>query len=112
MLIYTTDGTVESNTEHFTRIQELFFPVNSVLTQSVLQAHSPNTGIEHSTAPTGTLIHSSNTPLYADTIPLRSVFQLPRFAIANTALPLSASPTDFPPHNTHIPVLTHAYCIP
>jgi hypothetical protein len=44
MLIYTTDWTVESNTEHLTRIQELFFPVNSVLTQSVLQAHSPNAG--------------------------------------------------------------------
>jgi hypothetical protein len=83
MLIYTTDGTIESNTEHFTRIQELLFPVNSVLPQSVLQAHSLNAGIEHSTSLRGTLIHLSNTLQYADTIPLRSVFQLPRFTISN-----------------------------
>jgi hypothetical protein len=61
MLIYTTDGTTESNTEHFTKTQELFFLVNSVFTQSVLQAHSPNAGIKHSTSLTGTLIHLSNT---------------------------------------------------
>jgi hypothetical protein len=47
-LVYTADGTIESNAEHFTRIQELFFPVNSLLTQLALQAHSPNAGIKHS----------------------------------------------------------------
>jgi hypothetical protein len=31
MLIYSTDGTTESNTENFTRLQQLFFPANSVL---------------------------------------------------------------------------------
>jgi hypothetical protein len=84
MLIYTTDGIIESNTEHITRIRELFFPVNSILTQLVLQTHSTNTGIEHSMSLTGTPIHLSNTLQYADTIPLCSVFQLPRFAITNT----------------------------
>jgi hypothetical protein len=86
MLIYTTDGTIESNTEHFTRIQEVFFPFNSVLTQLVLQAYSPNASIEHSASLTGTLTHLSNTLQYTDTIPLCSVFQLHCFTIANTLL--------------------------
>jgi hypothetical protein len=108
MLIYTTDGTTESNTEHFTRTQQLFFPVNSVLTQSLLQAHSPNTGLEHSTSLTGTFIQFSNTLQYADTIPLRSVFQLPCFAIANTLPRLSAQDSFL----LYLPVLSHAYCTP
>jgi hypothetical protein len=90
MLIYTTGGTIESNTEHFTRIQELFFPVSFILTQSVLQAHSSNVDIEHSTSLISTLIHLSNTLQYAVTIPLHSVFQLPCFAVANTLPCLSA----------------------
>jgi hypothetical protein len=90
MLIYTTDGTTESNTDHFTSIQELFFLVNSILTQPLLQAHSPNAGIKHSTSLTGTLTHLSKTLQYAYTIHVHSVCQLPRFAIANTLLCLSS----------------------
>jgi hypothetical protein len=36
----------------------ILFTVNPVLIQSVLQAHSPDAGVEHSTSLTGTLIHS------------------------------------------------------
>jgi hypothetical protein len=108
MLIHTTDGTIECNMEHFTRIQDLFFPVNYVLTQSVLQAHSPNAGIEHSTSLSGMLIQLSNTLQYADTILPRPVFRLPCFAITNSLPRLSVQDSSlyyltFLSHTHHMP---------